>query len=185
MSCCIENINIGCVDNCGLFQLPYYAPVTGTYILEIHFAGATRRYTFTASAGEKFAIDGSLFNESGTSVFKIIKPNGDYLSVTNGEDEFECFEVKVNLIYNEGTMENTSCCTPVILKIEDAQQRIIQKSEWLQFGALPTIEVFYTDEEGNSIPMVIQPIYDSLPDPETITVNISGALAEWYIKITA
>lgn len=184
MSCCGTYIDLGCGDNCGLFEMPYYAPVTGTYTLEIHFASAVRRYSFTASQGERFKIDGSLFNETGWSTFKIIKPNGDYLSVTVGEEEFECFKIRINLVYNEGTMDNTSCCTPVILKVEDAQQRVIQKSEWLQFGALPSIDVFYTDEDGNSIPMVVQPIYDSLPDPETITVNIPGVLTEWYIKLT-
>ena len=56
--------------------------------------------------------------------------------------------------------------------------------DWSKFGKVPTIEAYYND--GSSyITIPIQPTFDTMPTPTTITVTIGGIPTDtWYIKLS-
>ena len=51
-------------------------------------------------------------------------------------------------------------------------------------GKVPTIEAYYKDG-SNYITIPIQPVFDAMPNPTSITVTIGGIPADtWYIKLS-
>ncbi len=73
---------------------------------------------------------------------------------------------------------------PVMIPVVAQDTRVLLQSEWAAFGAVPTIEVFYNDGSA-FITIPVQPIFDTMPIPTTITITISGITTEtWYIKLS-
>ena len=62
--------------------------------------------------------------------------------------------------------------------------KVFNLSDWVVFGDIPTIDVYYKDG-SDYITIPVQPIYNSMPTPTQITVTISGIPSDvWYIKLS-
>lgn len=89
MDCCTGDIiNLGCYQSCDIVQIGINAPATGTYIIELVPDG--RRIFSTENTIASPLIFSNGFGEDGISVFKIIKPDGTYLSI----DGDNCFQIE-------------------------------------------------------------------------------------------
>lgn len=95
MDCCTGDIiNLGCYQSCDLVQIGINAPATGTYTIELMPDG--RRIFSTDNILNNPLIFSNGFGEDGISVFKIIKPDGTYLSI----DGDNCFQIENSIALN-------------------------------------------------------------------------------------
>lgn len=107
MDCCNGNItDLGCVYSCDLIATGQVASATGVYTLELQPDGI-RVVSNTITIGNSIVFSGGYLNEDSVSVFKVIKPDGTYLTVSGAD----CFQVEVNPASN-ATLSNVEC--PVI-----------------------------------------------------------------------
>ena len=95
MDCCSEILNLGCIYSCDLVQIGSLTPITGVYIIELQPSG-TRLSSTTNTAGTPLIFANRL-NEDAVSVFKIVDPNGNYFTNSNG---YDCFQVTVSPAFN-------------------------------------------------------------------------------------
>lgn len=91
MNCCSSIEDLGCIYSCDTIQIGINTPTTGTYTIELQPDGI-KIVSTENTAGTPLVFPGSYLNEDGTSVFKIIKPDGTYLETVDGED---CFSVEI------------------------------------------------------------------------------------------
>ena len=76
------------------------------------------------------------------------------------------------------------CCKPKIYAISGTDSKVFNLSDWVVFGDIPTIDVYYKDG-SDYITIPVQPVYNSMPTPTQITVTISGIPSDvWYIKLS-
>ena len=187
MSCCSTHIDLGCVSACGIMTLPYTATESGQHTLLIENSGTKRAIAFNANIGEAIEIDMANFNESRSTIFQIVNPSGSTYTTTVDNVEYSCFKVKTFIVYGAETTtvsEEQPCCGSIILEVDGEETRTLQKSEWIRLGAVPTIEVFYNDGSGY-MPIAVQPVFDSMPNPTEITITIPGIPSDkWYIKLS-
>lgn len=91
MDCCNGNIiDLGCFYSCDLIQTGETATATGVYTLALQPDG-TRVVSNTITSGNPIIFSGGYLNEDSVSVFKVIKPDGTYLTVSGAD----CFEVDI------------------------------------------------------------------------------------------
>lgn len=95
MDCCDNGIyDLGCLQSCDLVQIGVLASQTGLYTIELQPSGTQIFQTTNTIATPLIFSNG--FNEDGISVFKILQPDGTYLSV-DGKD---CFQIKNSVAKN-------------------------------------------------------------------------------------
>lgn len=95
MDCCEEGINnLGCWQSCDVIEIGVLASQTGVYTIELQPTG-TQIFQTTNTAGTPLVFSNG-FNEDGISVFKILQPDGTYLSI----DGVDCFQIQNSVAKN-------------------------------------------------------------------------------------
>ena len=105
--CCIKTLNLCMVPVCGYLEIEKVAEgVSGSgeeneYQLVIDFLQTQITLTETQIEGENIQFDVSALNENFEYTGKIYDANGDLVTITIGEDEFDCIKFKtvVNVSY--------------------------------------------------------------------------------------
>lgn len=106
MSCCTGDIiNRGCFYSCDLITTGQLASETGVYTLELQPDGI-KVVSNTITIGNSIVFSGGYLNEDGVSVFKVLKPDGTYLSVSGND----CFQVDIKPA-NNPILSNVECPT--------------------------------------------------------------------------
>lgn len=106
MDCCTGDIiDLGCIYSCDLIATGQLASATGVYTLELQPDGI-KVVSNTITSGSSIVFSGGYLNEDSVSVFKVIKPDGTYLTVS-GKD---CFEVDIKPASNPA-LANVECPT--------------------------------------------------------------------------
>lgn len=103
MACCCTNIkNLSCMVNVcnGQIEPGINAPVTGVYKLVVTFLGTE----FTINSAEITQDEPIVFpaqdlNEDYKFTGKIIGPDGEPLTLTEGEIVYDCFSFKTGMAY--------------------------------------------------------------------------------------
>ena len=96
--CCTATYDLGCVSNCGILEMTdLIAPATGTYTIEIDAKYTVITKQISATIGDPFEVNLSLFNESEQIVFKIKKPDGTYFEYEDSPDTYDCFTVRTSV----------------------------------------------------------------------------------------
>lgn len=104
MNCCTGDImDLGCIYSCDLIPVGQVASSTGVYILEVQPDGI-RVVSNTITSGNSIVFSGGYLNEDGVTVFKVVKPDGNYLTVS-GKD---CFQISIKPASNP-TLSNVEC----------------------------------------------------------------------------
>lgn len=186
MNCCTNTYDLGCFDSCDTIQLPFEYEQNGTHKIEFE---TQFRFKFSqeGTAGETVELDLTLFPENTDLTLKIFNPDGTRFVYTVGSSMYDCFTMRID-IFNSSTytpMGTTpTCCTPKILAMSGVATKTLVYDDWSKFGQVPTIEVYY--KEGSSyITIPVEPIFDSMPSPTSITINIPAIPADtWYIKLS-
>lgn len=99
MSCCCTNTyDLGCVPNCGTLETTdLLALQTGTHILEIDAKYAIWKKAFSATIGQPFELNLSIFNESEQIVFKIKQPDGTYFEFEDSPYTYDCYTIATHV----------------------------------------------------------------------------------------
>lgn len=193
MACCTNTYNLGCFDSCDTIQLPFKYTQDGNYKIEFETQFRFKK-TLVGIIDEYIELDLSLFPENTTIFLKIYNVDGSrYTTVIDGIS-YDCFELKTEVIKsldipmggNTPNIPNidTACCEPKIYEMNGVDTKVLTYGQWAKFGKIPTIEVYY--KEGSSYIIIpIQPQYDTMPQPTTITITIPGIPSDtWYIKLS-
>lgn len=90
MLCCDTSYNLGCFGRCEDITTGLVAAVTGTYQVVYMIANGVFRQNVDFTIGENITFE-SMFNENYISVFSILDPLGNYLTI-DGE---QCFQVTI------------------------------------------------------------------------------------------
>lgn len=104
--CCATIYDIGCIYSCDLVQSGVNAAVTGVFILESQPEGI-KIVSNTVTSGQQVTFSGGYLNEDGITIFKILDPNGAYITGPDGE---ECFQVKVKPATSPTLANTTEAC---------------------------------------------------------------------------
>ena len=186
MACCTNTYDLGCFDSCDTIQLPFEYTQNGTYKIEFE-----TQFRFKMSQdgieGEPIELDLQMFPENRDLTLKIYNPDGTLFTYAVGSSLYDCFTLRNDIIINSTytPMGTTAiCCTPKILAISGVATKTITYDDWSKFGKVPTIEVYYKD--GSSyITIPIEPVFDTMPNPTSITITIPAIPADtWYIKLS-
>lgn len=183
MACCTCTYNLGCFDSCDVITLPFKFTQDGTY--KIQFETQFRfKTSIEGIIGEDMELDLSVFPENTTIDLKIFNPDGTRYTYTNESITYDCFRIKSEFIKNIDMSTNTACCTPKIYEMTGVNTKTLVYAQWSKYGAIPTIEVYYK-EGATYIPIPVQPIFDVMPNPTTITITIPEIPSDnWYIKLS-
>ncbi len=104
MNCCVSISDRGCFYSCDVITTGVSADATGTYTLVIMPDGQKVGEN-TITAGVEISFAGQLFNESGITVFKVLQPDGTFLTNSDGDD---CFQVDMTPAF-DSTLAVTVC----------------------------------------------------------------------------
>jgi hypothetical protein len=188
MNCCTNTYDLGCFDSCDTIELPFEYTQNGTYKIEFETQFRFKIYQ-TGILGEPIQLDLAKFPEDSTLTLRIINPDGTGFEYAVGSSFYDCFRMTTSIYrtidFTPTTIITpTICCKPKIYAYTGVDNATLNYSDWSAFGAVPTLEVYYFDG-SNYITIPIQPVYDSMPNPTTITINIGGIPTDvWYIKIS-
>ena len=91
MNCCESIKDIGCIYSCDIVQIGITTPETGDYTLVL-LPDLVKIVKTANTAGSPLVFAAGYLNEDAISTFKILKPDGEYLVTSAGED---CFKVDI------------------------------------------------------------------------------------------
>ncbi len=188
MNCCTNTYDLGCFDSCDTITLPFAFEQNGTH--KIQFETQFRfKYSITGVANEDVELDLTIFPENQFIYWRMINPDGTPFTYAVGSALYDCFSMRVD-VYKDAEytpVENVTinkCCKPKIYAISGTDSKVFNLSDWVVFGDIPTIDVYYKDG-SDYITIPVQPVYNSMPTPTQITVTISGIPSDvWYIKLS-
>ena len=98
--CCIKTLNLCAVPICGILELEKVAEgASGSgeeneYQLVIDFLQTQITLTEAQIEGEKISFDISALNENYEYIGKIYDASGDQVTITIGDDEYDCIKFK-------------------------------------------------------------------------------------------
>lgn len=95
MSCCTNILNLGCFYSCDPIETGLTATATGTWTF-VTTPDLVKLFSQTITSGNSITFSSGYVNEDGVTVFKILKPNGDYF--TSGI--YDCFQIEVKPAFN-------------------------------------------------------------------------------------
>lgn len=169
MTCCNGNIiDLGCIYSCDLIQTARTADADGVYTLVTQPDGV-KIVSNTLTAGDAIVFAGGYINEDAVTVFKVLKPNGDYLSVSGAD----CFQVKVTPTYATA-LANVDC---VGVDCEDATVTVNSAA----FGTVVsggTLNVPVRNTEGTALGSLVAGVW-TIPDT-TYNVVIGGVTTQSF-----
>lgn len=90
MTCCTSILELPCAYSCDLVQLGINAPATGVYTLVL-MPDLIQVVSATITIATPIYFSGGYLNEDGRSIFKVLKPDGTYL--TSGTND--CFQIDI------------------------------------------------------------------------------------------
>lgn len=95
MTCCTSILELPCAYSCDLVQIGIVAPATGVYTLVL-MPDLIQVVSATITLNTPIYFAGGYLNEDGRSIFKVLKPDGTYL--TSGTND--CFQVDIRPTVN-------------------------------------------------------------------------------------
>jgi len=186
MACCTNTYDLGCFDSCDTIVLPFEYVQNGTHkiLFETQFRFKLQQ---TGTAGESIELDLQKFPENTDLTLRIFNPDGTQFTYAVGSAEYDCFSIRIDIYKTnnyEPMADTDTCCTPKIYAYTGVDTATLVYDDWSKFGKVPTIEAYYKDG-SNYITIPIQPVFDAMPNPTSITVTIGGIPADtWYIKLS-
>lgn len=149
MSCCDSILKIGCFNSCETIETGLTATQTGTATVRVNNSDLI---DFSITSGAEMEIPCGYLSEDGTTVFKIIQPNGT--EFTSGD--YDCFKVEITPAYTGGSaceQSTTDCGTTTnkIITSADFTAGVItgQSIPGLLTGKTADIDFFLYSNEGS------------------------------------
>lgn len=91
MSDCTTVNNLDCFDHCDDIATGVTAEASGDFIVVFNWLGVRREVTFEGTSGSELVIPAGTFNESGSVIFRIKDPDGNFITLNTTE----CFKARV------------------------------------------------------------------------------------------
>lgn len=183
MSCCSNTYFLGCFNHCG--QITFgTASATETLTAVFSFAGIDASFDIGTISGDPYTINIGGLNENTSYTLKLYNEDGTEHTVDVNGVEYDCFRFKTKIIYGASPVEyaETACCSPTTIVVQGQQSYQLTFGQWSQYGAIPEIQVVI-NIDGELQNIAFQQVYDSMPNPTTITITLPGAPDVWYIII--
>lgn len=97
--CCVKTLNLCSVPVCGVLEIEVAAtaaesPLANNYKLVLDYFQTQITLTEEQTEGENIHFDVSGLNENFEYTGQVFDPNGDPVSVTIGEDIYDCIKFK-------------------------------------------------------------------------------------------
>lgn len=131
--CCDSILDLGCISSCDNVTTGLTAAVDGAYILEVD---KSQIVSVTLSIGDPIVFGGGYLNEDRVTIFRIIDPNGDY--VTSGDND--CFQLEVSPTVTPQISADADCGDCVVSIYLDS---VLQETATINCGGTDTIDVIW------------------------------------------
>lgn len=113
--CCVNTLNLCSVPVCGTLEIKQAATSSGAYTLLLDFLDTNVSLIAEQIEGENIAFDVSKLNENFQYTGQLFDSDGNLVSITVGETEYDCIKFKTIIsLYAE-----SATATPPVLNIPD------------------------------------------------------------------
>lgn len=97
--CCTNILELGCFSSCDTTTFEsLITDETGEHTIEVTALGENFNLVTNYESGDAISLNLTYFNENAYLLFKVKKPSGEYLTLTQGDIEYDCFRVKTQIV---------------------------------------------------------------------------------------